>query len=84
MCELRGGHPYVNLGGYRECGKVYADAGKVCKSSEECEGDCFLPWDWDPKDGKEPIGECEDNDTPDTDGCLPIENKEYKSACVEE
>ena len=63
MCSLRGGEPYVNLGGYAFCGKKHKDAGNTCRNSEECEGDCVLPWSWNPDEEKEVIGKCEADTT---------------------
>ncbi len=83
-CEAVGGHAYVNLGGFQRCGKIYKDAGKVCHSSDECEGECHLPSDWDPADGKETVGSCENYDTPDDSRCLPIELKHHRGSCIEE
>lgn len=74
-CEVTGGHAYVNLGGFQECGRIYPDAGEVCYTSNECEGSCFLPLDWEPNAGMEPVGTCEHFDTPDDPLCLPIESK---------
>lgn len=83
-CEVTGGHAYVNLGGFQECGQIYPDAGKVCLTSNECEGSCFLPLNWEPSAGKEAVGTCEHFDTPDDPLCLPIESKHRGSICVEE
>ena len=83
-CEAIGGHAYVNLGGFQRCGKIYKDAGDICHASDECEGDCHLPSDWDPVTGNEVVGSCEDFDTPDDSRCLPIELKQYSGSCLEE
>jgi hypothetical protein len=86
LCELRGGAPYVNFDGYQFCGKVYDDGGETCSSSEECEGDCVLPWDWQPDEGREVVGRCEADSTYEPNyGCAPIELHEtYTGGCVEE
>lgn len=86
MCSLRGGAPYVNLGGYAFCGEKYKDAGKVCRSSEECEGDCVLPWTWNPDEKNEVVGKCEADTTYNFDyGCVAIENHQtYEGGCIEE
>src|SRR5690625_6954489 len=57
LCKARGGAPYINFGGYQSCGTVYSDGGEICHSSEECEGDCVLPWDWNPDRSEEHTSE---------------------------
>lgn len=86
FCELRGGAPYVNFGGYQFCGKVYEDGGKTCYSSAECEGECVLPWDWKPDEGLEVVGRCEADSTWEPIyGCVPVEHYEtYTGGCIEE
>lgn len=86
LCKARGGAPYINFGGYQSCGTVYSDGGEICHSSEECEGDCVLPWDWNPDEGKEVVGKCEANSTFEPHyGCAPVERHEtYIGGCIEE
>lgn len=85
LCQIRGGEPYVNLGGYQYCGERYSDGGKTCYSSEECQGECALPVDWNPEDGKEVVGRCRSDNTWYLGyGCLPIEKHQSVSACIEE
>ena len=85
LCIARGGVPDGDLGGYRFCGHKFKDAGTVCYHSSDCEGDCILPWDWDPKNGYKVIGQCQANSTYEgTYGCLPIERSQHQSACIEE
>lgn len=85
FCQIKGGKPYINLGGYQYCGKKYSDGGKKCYSSDECQGECVLPIDWDPKDKKEVVGRCRSDNTWYLGyGCLAIEDHEHVSACIEE
>ena len=82
---MKGGEPYINLGGYQFCGEIYKDAGKQCHSSEECDGDCVLPVTWNPAEGNEVVGQCQaDNTWYLGYGCLAIENHQQISACEEE
>jgi len=85
LCKIKGGEPYINLGGYQYCGERFSDGGKMCHSSEECQGECVLAVDWDPKDGKEIVGRCRSDNTWYLGyGCLPIEKHQSVSACIEE
>jgi len=85
FCSARGGQPYINLGGYQYCGDKYPDGGKLCHSSEECEGECVLPVTWNPEDGEEVLGRCRSDNTWEVGyGCLAIENYEQRSECIEE
>ncbi|ABD82344.1 hypothetical protein [Saccharophagus degradans] len=86
FCTVRGGEPYVNLGGYAFCGTKYNDAGKVCKSSDECEGDCVLPWSWKPDEEREVVGQCAADSTYNFEyGCVAIEHhKTYQGGCIED
>lgn len=82
LCEFRGGAPWVNLGGYQGCVEKYKDGGKACTGSEECEGDCFLPWDWNPKENPKPEGRCAYDVI---ENCVPVEHyNTVHGGCIEE
>lgn len=49
------------LGMYR-CVKPYADAGKACRSSDDCEGKCLASGP--EAAGEEAVGACQANDSP--------------------
>ena len=85
-CIKSGGIPDDGLGGYYGCGNRYADAGKECRSSNECEGDCLLKFGWKPKkSNEEVVGNCEHNDLAWEIGlCWPIEKKDQEAICLEE
>lgn len=65
-CEAVGG--VVGPGGmlgYDQCVQPYADAGKACKGSEDCEGRCFLSPDSDSDMGQPTEdGVCQADDSP--------------------
>lgn len=50
----------AGLAGAYMCIHTYSDGGKACKSSEECEGDCFVPFGGESADQDQ----CEYNDSP--------------------
>jgi hypothetical protein len=82
---MKGGEPYINLGGYQYCGEKYTDDGKECYSSKECQGECVLPVDWNPEEGKEVVGHCRGDNTWYLGyGCLAIEDYQHQSSCIEE
>tara|TARA_R110001606_G_scaffold351600_2_gene501836 strand:- start:1516 stop:1938 length:423 start_codon:yes stop_codon:yes gene_type:complete len=65
-CEAAGG--IVGPGGmlgYDQCVQPYADAGKACKGSEDCEGRCLLSADSDDDMGQPTDdGVCQADDSP--------------------
>ena len=65
-CEAAGG--VVGPGGmlgYDQCVQPYADAGKACKGSEDCEGRCLLSADSDDDMGQPTDdGVCQADDSP--------------------
>ena len=82
---MKGGEPYISLGGYQYCGEKYKDGGKECYSSNECQGECVLPADWNPEEGKEVVGRCRSDNTWYLGyGCLAIEDYKRQSSCIEE
>jgi len=84
-CRLIGGDPDVSLSGYHKCGKKYSDAGKLCYSSSDCEGDCFLSFDWVPESGEKPFGSCAYSSSANGSWCTVIENHNNQPVrCLEE
>lgn len=65
-CEAAGGK--VGPGGmlgYDQCVRPYADAGKACKGTEDCEGRCLLSADSDDDMGQPTNdGVCQADDSP--------------------
>ena len=79
---MRGGAPYVNLGGYQSCEEKYSDGGHKCTSSNDCQGSCFLPWGWAPNSHRKPIGSCAHDNV---QMCTAIEHsKTAHGGCLEE
>jgi hypothetical protein len=66
VCEAAGGE--VGPGGmlgYDQCVRPYADAGKACKETEDCEGRCLLSADSDDEMGQPTEdGICQATDSP--------------------
>jgi len=63
VCAAAGGEVRMEgmLGMYR-CVKPYADAGKACRSSDDCEGKCLASGP--EATGEEAVGACQANDSP--------------------
>ncbi|MEZ5921606.1 MAG: hypothetical protein R3C60_09685 [Parvularculaceae bacterium] len=81
-CNAAGGvvRPEGLLGMYR-CVKPYADAGKACRSSDDCEGKCLVTGD--EATGEEATGACQANDSPF--GCYAeiVDGKVANAICVD-
>lgn len=85
FCERKGGAPHVNLGGYQYCANSYSDGGKECTDSSECEGRCYLSWEYNADKGGLLKGACESNDIAVNKPCYYIEGGEVKQGlCLEE
>lgn len=65
-CDALGGKiERAGMLGYERCTRPYADAGKSCMDSAQCEGQCRTMDDFSIQaDGKTTTGQCQVNDNP--------------------
>ena len=64
-CTRRGGE--VRRGGMfgsPVCIVPYADAGRACRDSDDCEGECRYPAEARPKVGQRVMGQCQADSSP--------------------
>lgn len=82
-CKAQGGYESRSAFGYAICQTDFADAGKICSSKSDCEGQCLAFWEQVVEIGTVAKGSCEAKSY--TPGCYAIiENGKVASApCVD-
>ena len=84
-CEVAGGAiQQAGRLGWQHCVQTFPDAGKACRDSEDCLGECRLPGDAGPVAPGTPVqGICQANDAPF--GCYTTveDGKAGMSICVD-